>query len=449
MSTIHLSTYTNMSEINTPSSGIIIGLDSADHLLKQKDSEGNISEIGSGSGLSGTSGSSGTSGIKGTSGTSGNDGVDGSNGLRWLYTNDANNAEFSLSNSDFTTSDNTLLLNYISLFGPAKNWVESMKQYLSYAKIHIKITEIDNKNNFVLYEVKEVIDDEDNFKFNIDCALILSNETSATIDKVYSISWTAMGGESGSSGTSGNSYSISNPINNSILISDGSATNSICKPTLIYGNNILALGSTSSTSSAIINNHGSEPNINPFIPYNLITSYIANVSDTEFVGIGSQNINGIGNDTPTIFFGDSDGKLQFSYIPYIGGSYSIINNLMTLDSIGNLYLLATPSNSNTNTQVLTRNSTTGKIDYMSKDKFVSLDLNNDLYLLHVTYSNIDTQILTRDPQGKISYTNFDNLKYENLPTHDDNEKALEAQLTPGTVYKTSTGALMVVYEIKE
>ena len=71
MSTIHLSTYTNMSEINTPSSGIIIGLDSADQLLKQKDSEGNISEIGSGSGLSGTSGSSGTSGIKGTSGTSG------------------------------------------------------------------------------------------------------------------------------------------------------------------------------------------------------------------------------------------------------------------------------------------------------------------------------------------------------------------------------------------
>jgi hypothetical protein len=61
MSIISLSTYTDMSGAATPSSGIIMGLDVSDGKLKQKDSTGTVTEIGSGSG-SGSAGSSGSSG---------------------------------------------------------------------------------------------------------------------------------------------------------------------------------------------------------------------------------------------------------------------------------------------------------------------------------------------------------------------------------------------------
>ena len=48
MSIISLSTYTDMSGAATPSSGIIMGLDTLDGKFKQKDSTGAITEIGSG-----------------------------------------------------------------------------------------------------------------------------------------------------------------------------------------------------------------------------------------------------------------------------------------------------------------------------------------------------------------------------------------------------------------
>jgi hypothetical protein len=56
MSIISLSTFTDMSGAATPSSGILIGLDTLDGKLKQKDSSGVVTEIGSGAG-SGSAGS--------------------------------------------------------------------------------------------------------------------------------------------------------------------------------------------------------------------------------------------------------------------------------------------------------------------------------------------------------------------------------------------------------
>ena len=113
MSLIKFTTHVDMTTSATPSSGISMGLD-LDGVLKQKNTSGVISSIGTGSGSNGTSGSSGTSGVdgnflgssgtsgkSGSSGTSGNGGVDGANSLRWTYGSRSNNEEFELDVSNF------------------------------------------------------------------------------------------------------------------------------------------------------------------------------------------------------------------------------------------------------------------------------------------------------------------------------------------------------------
>jgi hypothetical protein len=208
MSIISLSTFTDMSGAATPSSGIIMGLDTLDGKFKQKDSTGVVTEIGSGSGSgsAGTSGTSGTSGISGTSGAIGLSGVDGGNSLRWIYGNKDRDSEFELDVFDFTNSTNTVLINYSSQSGDASSWLQALADYVNLfpGACYLKITELNNPNKYCILQVNGPSDQTSHWRYDCD---MVSSSGEPTFELEYSISWVIMGGNSGTSGIDGSSGS--------------------------------------------------------------------------------------------------------------------------------------------------------------------------------------------------------------------------------------------------
>jgi hypothetical protein len=205
MSIISLSTFTDMSGAATPSSGILIGLDTLDGKLKQKDSTGAVTEIGSGGGGSaGTSGSSGTSGVSGTSGLTGISGVDGGNSLRWTYGDRGTNEEFELDTADFTQSVNRVLINKTSQSGDASSWLQALADYVNIfpSSAYIMVTELNNPNKYGIFQISVALDETTNFRYDCD---MISSSGSPSSGSDYSISWVIMGGNSGTSGSDGTS----------------------------------------------------------------------------------------------------------------------------------------------------------------------------------------------------------------------------------------------------
>jgi hypothetical protein len=107
----------------------------------------------------------------------------------------------------------------------------------------------------------------------------------------------------------------------------------------------------------------------------LYPNYIINSSESDFVGIASKYVDDVNNNTPSIIFGDNpDGTndLSFSFLNYVPGppaSYTS-SELLKLTWDGKLYLNNTPTRTNTPTQYLTRNSSTGVIEYSNLNQNV-------------------------------------------------------------------------------
>jgi hypothetical protein len=112
----------------------------------------------------------------------------------------------------------------------------------------------------------------------------------------------------------------------------------------------------------------------------LYPNYIINSSESDFVGIASKYVDDVNNNTPSIIFGDNpDGTndLSFSFLNYVPGppaSYTS-SELLKLTWDGKLYLNNTPSITNSPSQYLTRNSSTGVIEYSN--------LNQNVFLVNV------------------------------------------------------------------
>ena len=109
MSLINFTTYVDLINSATPSSGFSVAYD-LDGILKQKDFNGIITQIGStasgGSGTTGTSGTSGTNGLNGTDGTSGTNGLngtDGTSGTNGLNGTDGTSGTNGLNGTDGTS----------------------------------------------------------------------------------------------------------------------------------------------------------------------------------------------------------------------------------------------------------------------------------------------------------------------------------------------------------
>ena len=216
MSLIKFTTHVDMTTSATPSSGISMGLD-LDGVLKQKNTSGVISSIGTGSGSNGTSGSSGTSGVdgnflgssgtsgkSGSSGTSGNGGVDGANSLRWTYGSRSNNEEFELDVSNFAEPSNIIGININNLYSDVTNWLTSIGTYVtSYpGQIYLQITQADSPDIFGIYKINNATDNSTFWSFDVDS---ISSNGSPTAGKDYSINWVAFGGVNGSTGSAGSS----------------------------------------------------------------------------------------------------------------------------------------------------------------------------------------------------------------------------------------------------
>ena len=219
MSLIKFTTNVDMTTSATPSSGISMGLD-LDGVLKQKNTSGVISSIGTGSGSNGTSGSSGTSGVdgnflgssgtsgkSGSSGTSGNNGdggVDGANSLRWTYGSRSNSEEFQLDVSNFAEPSNIIGINVNNLYSDVTNWLTSIGTYVtSYpGQIYLQITQADSPDIFGIYKINNATDNSTFWSFDVDS---ISSNGSPTAGKDYSINWVAFGGVNGSTGSAGSS----------------------------------------------------------------------------------------------------------------------------------------------------------------------------------------------------------------------------------------------------
>jgi len=219
MSLIKFTTHVDMTTSATPSSGISMGLD-LDGVLKQKNTSGVISSIGTGSGSNGTSGSSGTSGVdgnflgssgtsgksgsSGTSGINGDGGVDGANSLRWTYGSRSNNEEFQLDVSNFAESSNIIGINVNNLYSDVTNWLTSIGTYVtSYpGQIYLQITQADSPDIFGIYKINNATDNSTFWSFDVES---ISSNGSPTAGKDYSINWVAFGGVNGSTGSAGSS----------------------------------------------------------------------------------------------------------------------------------------------------------------------------------------------------------------------------------------------------
>jgi hypothetical protein len=207
----------------TPSSGINVGVD-LDGVLKQKNSLGVVSPIGTGSGSNGTSGtsgvdgnffgssgSSGTSGSSGSSGTSGVvgsngfDGSDGANSLRWLYGDYSTDGNFDLDDPQFELSNSIRINITNSYLVNVYNWISSLGLYASAypGQVYLQITQVSSPDIFSIYYVNGATDYTTYFELNIQS---FSSNGIATDGEVYSINWVAL--STGSSGTSGTSGSI-------------------------------------------------------------------------------------------------------------------------------------------------------------------------------------------------------------------------------------------------
>ena len=216
MSLIKFTTHVNMTTSATPSSGISMGLD-LDGVLKQKNTLGVISSIGTGSGSSGTSGksgssgvngdflgSSGTSGKSGSSGTSGDGGIDGANSLRWTYGSRSNSKEFQLDVSNFAEFSNVIGINVNNLYSDVTNWLTSIGTYVtSYpGQIYLQITQANSADIFGIYKINNANDNSTFWSFDVES---ISSNGSPEAGRDYSINWVAFGGVNGSTGSSGTS----------------------------------------------------------------------------------------------------------------------------------------------------------------------------------------------------------------------------------------------------
>ena len=105
---------------------------------------------------------------------------------------------------------------------------------------------------------------------------------------------------------------------------------------------------------------------NNFLTQSKWDSYIINTSETDFVGFASRVVSGSDNNIPTILYGDNsnlDRGLYFSFVDSV--NYGLVYDYMALSTIGVLSLFVTPSVASSPNQFLTRNSSTGDIEYTS------------------------------------------------------------------------------------